>query len=429
MSRMSKVGIFAAVLVYTLIGPVLAADVSDAPEPQQADTEQSLWTRDTLTNNWFGVGEDLEEKGLSVGLGMTHVYQYNLHDGLEQGIGAYSGSYDIELEADLERLMGLRGGHLFMLAEGSRGAGDGLDPRGVGSLFGVNDDLGGDRGLDVTELWYEQHLCADRLQVRVGKLDLTGGFECRGCPVAFDGNLYANDETSQFLNGSLVNNPAIPFPDNGIGAMLYANPVDWWYVGFGAADAEADARETGLNTTFDGDTHFFYIAETGVVPMLRSAKGRLPGTYRLGVWNARVPQDYLDGSRSERDDVGFYVSADQMLWRENQGDSQGLGAFTRLGWADDRVNEVKFFGSAGLQYRGLIAGRDADVLGLGFAQGRLSDTTGFSSSFERVAEVYYNAEIAPWLHVSPDLQWISNPGGDTDGGDAFVAGLRLQMDF
>jgi len=44
-----------------------------------------------------------------------------------------------------------------------------------------------------------------------------------------------------------------------------------------------------------------------------------------------------------------------------------------------------------------------------------------------VLEIYYNVEIAPWLHISPDLQIVSDPGGSEDGGDAVLAGLRVQM--
>ena len=404
------------------------APASHKDEEPASDSADSVLKRETLTGDWFGWGEPLEERGLSVGLGLTQAYQHNFHGGVEPGVGANSGSYDLELEADMERLAGLRGGGAYMVTEGSWAAGAGQDTRAVGSLFGVNDDFGGERTADVTELWYEHHFLDERLQVRLGKIDLTGGFECRGCPVSFDGSLFANDETSQFLNGSLVNNPAIPFPDNGLGAVVFANPVDWWYASVAAADAEADARETGFNTTFDGDSHFFYIAETGVVPEFRSSKGELLGSYRLGVWNERRPKNFLDEARKKRDDTGFYLSADQMLWRENSHDSQGLGTFGRIGLADDEVNEVDLFGSAGLQYRGLFAGRDNDVLGIGYAHGSLSDEAGFDSAQEQVVEVYYNAEVTPWLHVSPDLQWIGDPGG-VSGEDAFVAGVRLQMTF
>jgi porin len=424
-----KAGFCSIIVMCILSSPVFSGEDATVSASGEDRSESSLWTRDTLTDNWFGLGEKLEENGISVGLGMTHVHQYNLHDGADPGSGAYSGSYDLEIEADMERLAGLDGGTLFMLAEGSWGEGDGLDADSVGSLFGINDDFGGDRGMDITELWYEQHFYEDRLRIRTGKIDLTGGFEYRGCPVAFDGNMYANDETAQFLNSSLVNNPAIPFPDNGLGIMVFLQAADGWYVALGAADAEADARETGFNTTFDGDTDSFLIAETGIVPMLHSGRGRLPGSYRLGIWNARIEKDYLEDNHSKRDDTGFYFSADQMIWRENSEDSQGMGLFTRVGWADEKVNEIEFSGSVGLQYKGIIPDRDNDVLGFGIAHGTLSDDAAFNSSLEQVYEAYYNVEISPWLHITPDLQMIKDPGGDSDAGDAFVAGVRVQMDF
>ena len=77
--------------------------------------------------------------------------------------------------------------------------------------------------------------------------------------MAFDGNAFANDETGQFLNGALVNNPTIPFPEQGLGVVLYFNPCDWWYIGGGVADAQADARQAGFTTTFGGESYFFTI--------------------------------------------------------------------------------------------------------------------------------------------------------------------------
>jgi hypothetical protein len=43
------------------------------------------------------------------------------------------------------------------------------------------------------------------------------------------------------------------------------------------------------------------------------------------------------------------------------------------------------------------------------------------------AEVYYNFEINPWLHLSADLQLIENERKDDDL--AVIPGLRLVMDF
>lgn len=400
-----------------------------AEEPPNSSQSPSLRERETLTDDWFGLARELAQRGISVNLGLTQVYQANLVGGMSthRRSGRFAGSYDLELELDTERLFRLPGGSLYILAEGSWS--DGLDASSVGSLFGVNDDAGGDRSIDVTELWYEQAFLNGRLRFRLGKIDLTGGFECRGCPVAFDGNAYANDETAQFLNGALVNNPTIPFPDNGLGVAAYVEPLEGWYVSAGVADAQADARETGFNTAFHGRSDFFSIFETGVVPRLPSGNGGLRGAYRLGLWYDPRPKVRFDGRGVERDDVGFYLSFDQIILKENDdpADGQGLGVFGRYGAADSDVNEIKCFWSVGGQYQGLVPTRDSDVLGFAVGQGRLSDAAGFTASHETAMELYYKAQVTPWLSVSPSIQYVFNPGAQDRMDDAVIVGIRAQM--
>ena len=421
---------FAHVAVTTMVAMISFGQVF-ADEPPHGSSDPMLWERETLTNNWFTLGEKLAEHGVSVNLGLTQIYQLNLRGGISthRHSGRYTGSYDLELEFDTDKLFRLPGGSVYVHAEGSWS--EGLDGSSVGSLFGINGDAGGDRSIDVAELWYEQAFLDGTLRFRLGKLDLAGGFECRGCPVAFDGGTYANDETSQFLNGALVNNPTIPFPDKGLGLIAYLQPLEWWYVAAGVADAQADARETGFNTAFHGRSDFFSIFETGIVPQMPSRNGKLPGAYRIGLWYDPRPKDRFDGRGVKRDDVGFYLSFDQMVLKENadEEDSQGLGLFARYGLADSAVNEIKSFWSVGAQYQGLIPGRDDDVLGCGVAQGRLSQGAGFTASHETAMELYYSARITPWLSVSPSVQYVFNPGGDHDVDDAVVVGVRLQMSF
>jgi len=387
--------------------------------------------RETLTNDWFGLGERLSSRGITAGLSLTQVYQLNLKGGLSthRRAGRYAGSYDLELEFDLQKLLNLAGASIYISAEGSFS--DGLDGSSVGSIFGLNADAAGDRSIDLTQFYYEQALLGERLRIRVGKLDLSGGFDCRGCPVAFDCNAFANDETAQFLNGALVNNPTIPFPDNGLGIVAYLEPLDGFYLAAGVADAQADKRETGLNTTFHDEDYFFSIFEMGIAPQIPSRNGPLQGTYRIGFWYDPQDKDYLDGSGTKRDDVGLYLSFDQMIRRESDraDDDQGLGVFARYGLADEDVNEVKCFWSLGAQYKGLIPSRDNDVLGLGAAQGSLSEAAGLSSWNETVLESYYNIEITPWLHISPSVQYIANPSAGETKDDAVVVGFRAQMSF
>lgn len=393
--------------------------------------------KDSLTDGFWGLNDKLEPSGIEFGFGITNIYQQNTRGGTSthRDKGRFSGSYDLEMTADLERLLGVEGAQLYMHAEGTWSRSD-IDETSVGSAFGVNGDFAPREAFNVIELWYQQSLFDNTLQIRFGKLDMTGGFDCSGCPVSFDGNMYANNENTQFLNSALVNNPTIPFPDYGLGAVVYWNPVTDWYLSVGAADSQADKRETGFNTAFRDEDYFVYLAETGITPRLDSANGPLQGAYRIGMWYCPEPransQADEDG-RAWRDDTGFYLSFDQLLAKENNSpdDTQGLGTFFRYGLADSKTNDLPNFYSFGIQYQGLFEGRDADVLGIGYARGFFSDRASlvYRDDYESVIETYYNAQITRWFNLTPSLQYVTNPGGEGNTKDAVVIGLRATMTF
>jgi porin len=378
----------------------------------------------------------LEPTGLTLGVGSTNIYQQNVHGGLSthRRTGRASGSYDIELAGDLKRLLGVDGG-IYIAAMGSWSKYGGIDAPAVGSFFGVNGDGVPREDMAIAQVWYEQAFFDKTLRIRVGKMDITSGFDCGGSTVAFDNNAYANDETAHFLNGALVNNPTIPFRDYGLalGAAAMYNPVEWWYVAYSFSDAHADYRESGFNTAFSDEADWFHIAETGVVTKLQSAHGPLPGAYRVGVWYDTQDKEIFDTGATRRDDMGYYFSGDQLIFKENDNaeDSQGLGVFGRYGWAESRVNDVTNFWSAGLSYQGLFEGRDDDTLGLGYARGFFSDVagSGYTEDYEAVYELYYSAVIGKHFVLSPSIQYIVNTGGDRSIGDTFVIGGRLQVSF
>jgi porin len=417
---------------------ILEEEKAAKPIPADEWKPADLLSQDTLTNDWFTLGETMVQQGVTVALGVTQIYQIPLQGGglsnsagqvssLHRHKGRYTGSYDFEIELDLEKLVGLTGGRAYALAEGGWSAG--LDRSAIGSLSGVNDDAMGDEPVMLTELWYEQAVFDNKLLVRLGKVDLTGGFDHRNTAGCFDGNRYANDETAQFLSGALVNNPAIPFPDNGLGVIVQVNPVEWLYLSAGAADARADSRETGFNTAFHQQDDFFGIWEFGLSPQVSLPWGTLQGIYRAGFWYDPQPKERFKTGSTKRDDMGFYLSFDQDLYRENDTDQQGLGAFFRYGWADGDVNDLKCFWSAGMQYQGLLPTRDNDVLGVGVGVGKVGDNPDYTAGREWIMETYYNAQITPWLNVTPNIQFIKNPGADADIPDATVMGCRVQLLF
>jgi porin len=419
----------------TLLG-LIGICQAESEESRKGTFFSNICRRETLTDGFFGLNDQLSDSGIELCLGITNIYQQNVHGGISthRRAGHHSGSYDLELSAGLHKLLGIEGASLFVHAEGGWPKSGGIDEASVGSVFGVNSDAFWDRAVVVSELWYEQSMFDGTFLFRIGKMDLiTGGFERRGYPVAFDRSAFANNETSQFLNGALVNNPTIPFPVYALGVAGFYNPIDWWYAAAGVLDAQNDARETGFRTTFHGEDYFFYIFEMGITPQFNSANGLLQGTYRAGLWFDPEPKVHFNTGKNYRDDVGFYLSFDQMLYRENNNtdDNQGLGVFSRYGWANSNVNELANFFSIGLQYQGLFGSRDNDVLGLGFAHGTFSNKAAgnFPEDYESAIELYYNAQISPWLNITPNVQYIANPGGAKGISDAVVLGLRLQMRF
>jgi len=421
---MSRKRFFLIVAVFFIASAAAVADTTETVAPGGGSTDYLR-----------GINDGLSQSGIEAGFGITNIYQQNLRGGLSKHrrAGRFSGSYDLELSADMQRLLGLEGGSFYLHAEGTWSKSAGIDGPSVGSAFGVNGDAGPRRSMDITEFWYEQALLDEALHVRIGKMDLTGGFEHRGCPVSFDCSSFAGDETTQFLNGALVNNPTIPFPEFGLGLAVHYGPGGLWYVSAAVADAQADVRETGFRTTFHKEDYFFYIFETGITPQIDSVNGPLQGTYRAGLWYDPQPKANSDGSKNYSDDAGFYLNCDQMLLKENGDaeDSQGLGAFFRYGYAGSKRNDITNFFSLGFQYQGLFETRDDDVLGFGFAHGVFSDSadTTYTDDYENAFELYYNARITQTLSLTPSIQYIANPSGSDAVSDAVVLGLRAQMNF
>ena len=392
--------------------------------------DESIWERETLTNEFWGLNDELADSGIELGFGITNIYQSNVKGGTSthNRRGRFNGSYDLEMWADLQKLLGFETGNIYMLVEGGWPDAEGIDAASVGSAFGVNADAVGNQGPLIKELYYQGPVFNDALTIMIGKIDFTG---------IFDSSAYADDECSQFLNAAFVDNPTIPFPDYSLGVVLTYDLTDSWYVMGGIADAQANGRESGFRTTFGDEDYFFYALETGITPELQSANGPMPGAYRVGMWVDGQDKERFSNNRNYRDDIGAYVSCDQMVYKENSdsGDSQGLGFFGRFGYANSDLNPIGNFWSIGMQYQGLLENRDDDVMAIGFAQGIFSDYAGandggdYTENHENALEIYYSAQVTPWLNLSPNIQYISNTGGDKTNKDAVVFGLRMQAMF
>ena len=391
-----------------------------------------LRTTPYLTGDWGGLRQEWKDKGISLELYYNQQFQQNFRGGLEtHNAQEFSGSYDLNFALDFGKLGWIDDAGFFIRA--AKGTwGDGINPN-VGALFPPNADAGGDEPIFINKWWVWKKFAEKKFELRLGLLQTNKDL--------FDVSLYANHEDKDFMNRLSIRNPTIPH-GTGNGAFLKYEPNSWFYAQAIAFDAEHQARTTGWNTAYHDRALFTTMGELGFTPKWKSCKGDLPGRYRLGAWydprSKTIYRDTLGGRRdaeTDEGDTGYYIGLDQMIWKENDDpkDTQGIGLFARYGHAHADRNRVTDAWEIGTSIKGLVPKRDKDVTGLAISQGILSeryrDDIRELADRETVYEIYYAWQVTPWMIVTPDLQFITNPGGDKDDRDAMVGGIRVRIIF
>lgn len=405
---------------------VHAAGVEKDIESSSKPKEPLLSLRSsTLTGDWSGHRPRLADAGLRVHVYLNSQYQAVLDGGLDTGgAGKNAGSLDTIITLDLHRLGWVENADVLLHLQSNLGAG--INPR-TGTLSQVNDDADNRDGFHVAQLWYRHRFLDNRVALMLGFLDFQ---------TIVDRNEAANSEDKQFLNQSLDNNPLLPL-NIGLGAVLTVRPCDWATTIVGVGDAQSRLYRPGFSTAFHDENWWFGYLEQDFHVRLPGKRGPLPGNYRVGLVYDPRPRTVFELSakspRQKGHDYGFYVSMDQQVLRETEGDEQGLTVFGRFGYRRPETNRMSRFWSAGCAYRGLIPDRNQDVLGFGFSLQRVShDYRHFVDDRwgdESVYELYYALHVSDWLTVTPDLQYIDNPGASGTQSHAIAAGVRVRVSF
>jgi porin len=382
--------------------------------------------RSTLLGDPRGWRSRAADAGLSVQLFANLYPSWKVRGGASDDGGelGHSASYDLIAYADLGELVGMRGSSLLLRVKGQYDRSVNGD---VGALSDPIDDADFDEPVYVDELWAQQSFLGGRLRLRAGLLEQQ---------TVFDRNAYANSEDLQFLN-SFLDNGLVPLP-NGLGVDLVAAPAPWLELAAGVVDADNRQGRSGFDTAFDDFDSLTVHAEATVRARLRGPRGELPGSYRLGVYRDGRERVRFGTTQAERGAWGAYLSFDQLVFRESgggggDGPPEGLGLFARAGWADPEVSAVEWLWSLGVSYRGIVPARGDDTLGLGMYQAIASPRFRAASdpAFDRETgfELYYALALRRWLVITPDLQWILDPGPSGAGRNALVATLRVRLTF
>jgi high affinity Mn2+ porin len=372
---------------------------------------------------------------------------YGLYTGLRVARGL-EGYLDVEMVRGkgISRTVGLAGiTNGDVIRQGSADLGDG--PYIARAFFRYTIGMGAE--LDTLTRAMNQLprvASANRLEITAGKFALSD---------LLDVNRYANSTRQQFMNWGLFQNTAWDYAADTRG---YSNgvAVNWvhpsWSLHAAAMQMpvkangnvfDSDLRHAhGLNAEFEG--HF---AATGTVLRLLAFENEARmGLYSEALTNGGFfqPNIALD-DQPGRYKYGWGVNLEQPI-----ADSGETGAFLRYGWGDGAAESFVFTESdrhlsGGVQISGVHWGRRDDRIGIATVvdgivkahqaylaaggDGFLLGDGGLNYGEEQVVEVYYRVQCGKYMEVSPDYQYIRNPGYNRDRGPAAVLSLRLNVRY
>jgi porin len=162
---------------------------------------------------------------------------------------------------------------------------------------------------------------------------------------------------------------------------------------------------------------------------------RLDGRAAAGFWWQTGHLRCFDGDQISGT-KGFYLVYEQGLWKKRtpvgaDAPVHDVFAFLQYGHASGDVSNFTDHLGGGLVWRGPLRRRATDSLGAGASWVHLTDQpeAGFEKPGEMAVETFYKVQISRNLSISPDVQFIHNPGGLRCQRDSVVFTPRLTLSF
>ena len=289
----------------------------------------------------------------------------------------------------------------------------------------------------------------DYLSVILGKFSLTD---------FFDDSQISHDPRSQFMNWSLMGNGGWDYPANTrgytMGAVIQALYHDWAFrSAITTVPIEANGPELQLvfgkamglvwevekTHLFKKDDTHFSTLHTGIF----WNKAHM-GNYLQSINNAGATgiPDVTDSRLYGRDKWGYYFSIDNNFGPMHH--------FFKTSWNDGKnetwaFTEIDKSVATGLQFDGNLWKRKNDKFSLAFVTNGLSNDHrsylskggyGFligdgklNYGNEQIFETYYSFNICKQFYISPDYQFVTNPGYNKDRGPVHILALRLHVEW
>lgn len=419
-----------------------------APPPQPAGRQPESWlSRMTLTGDWNRKRTKLRDMGILLRAHFLTESAANPVGGESQA-ARYTQQVDFGADIDLGRLMDLSGGKVEITFTDR--AGRSLSADAIGNQFAAQELYGAGQNFRLAELNYQQDLAGNKITFGLGWSPVGDNFATIPVLCVFQNVLLCGH-----ANAIAVNSGAQNFPVGEWGAHIIVRPSHEFYAATGIyrVNPDADNANSGFDLSFRG-TGIFVPVEFGWLP--GHSGGRLPGTYKLGAYyNSSPTPDVLtdiNGSSAgftgapfatNNGRWGIYAMADQTIYQPQASVDRGLRIGGLAGIGDRQTSQYGYLVAGGGLYQGTFRSRGNDFVSFSVAYVRTNprltrfqrdrdivapDSTGIQT-YESIAEIDYNFQIAPWLSLRPNLQYIMNPGGTGKIPNALVIGLYTGVTF
>ncbi len=396
---------------------------------------EDFWSRQQMFGDWCGVRSKLAAHGIIADIQLTQFYQGVSSGGVEETF-KYGGKLDYNVTFLGEKLGLWKGFTVIMHAETQYGkaiVGE------AGSLALPNTNmlypLPSQENTSITGLLLMQEI-NDRVTLAAGKINVvdlwTMVYPHTGHGI--DGfmnlsSLSVGLPWLRFVNLSVNGGGLLVMKDKQIqGGLL-------------VFDANNSTTTTGINNLFDKG-----YCTLGLWRFFTNWCGK-PGSHLFAAgWSSRrytsldpsswtfIPGQgggLIPGLKSGAWAIAYYF--DQVIWADCCDRDRNIRLFTGWSLSDGDPSFARWNGMASLEGYGLLRYRKQDRMGIAYFYTELSkDFRKLVKPVVKVeelqgVELYYNAAITPWYHMTADLQIVDNP--DTTEDTAVVLGLRAKIDF
>jgi porin len=436
-----------------------AGDPHSASEPAWTDTVYPLPQALRQLTDWNKTRTRLEQAGVKFTFGYYGDAFANPVGGVKQGLG-YDGRFVAIVDADLEKLVGWSGAVFHTSVQQIHGTE--FSAENVDNLMNVG-GVEAPPSTSLFNLWIEQSY-GKQVNVRLGQFTAAQEFL-----VSENADLFVNSTFGwPVLTAEDLPSGGASYPEATPGARVQITPTD--AVTLRAAIFDGDPAGPGpgnpvarnpYGVAFRVTDPPFLIAElayaygqpepadeaedsnqegdsAAATAHHPTASKNLPGTVKIGAWlhTGTFPDEELNafgmslaagGAPLEHQgDFAVYGILDQMVWRPQSDDDRGISIFARGTAAPSDRNLIDFYADAGVTYKGPLASRSGDTLGLAFAYGHISPAASALDEqtitltgtpmpirdFEAAIELTYQWKLADNWFIQPDVQFIVHPGGN-----------------